>query len=87
MAVSETQRHRWGTNEVLTLADIQARFPSEWVLIEDPEVDEHLEIIQGPVVWHSKDRDEVYQKAIDLRPKSAATLYTGPWPENMEYVL
>ena len=87
MAVSETQRQRWGTNEVLTWAEIEARFPTEWVLIEDPEVDEQLEIIRGPVVWHSKDRDEVDRKAVELRVKSAATLYIGPWPENMEYVL
>lgn len=87
MTVSETQRQRWGTGEVLTLAEIEARFPSEWVLIEDPDVGENLEIIRGPVLWHSKDRDEVYQQAIDLGAKSAATVYVGPWPENMEYVL
>src|SRR5437763_1723955 len=43
---------------------------------------EAREVIQGKVVWHSSDRDEVYQKAIDWWTKSAAALFTGRWPEN-----
>ena len=74
-------------SEVLTMEEIQKRFASEWVLVEDPEVDEHLEIIRGRVVWHSKDRDEVYRKMLELRPKSAATLYTGTMPENTAVIL
>ena len=74
-------------NGVLTRAEIEARFDSEWVLIENPELDEHLEVIRGRVAWHSKDRDEVYQKAIELRPKHSAFLYTGRLPEGTAVVL
>jgi hypothetical protein len=74
-------------DEVLTLAEIQDRFDSEWVLVEDPELDENLEIVRGKVVWHSKDRDEVYRKDLELRPKSAAYVYTGQMPENTAIVL
>jgi hypothetical protein len=74
-------------NEVLTREEIEARFDREWVLVGDPELDKDLEVVRGKVLWHSKDRDEVYQKSIDLRPKRGAFLYIGPWPENMEYVL
>jgi hypothetical protein len=74
-------------NEILTREEIESRFDSEWVLVEDPEVNEHLEVLRGKVIWHSKDRDEVYRKAIELRPKSAATLYTGTIPENGVIVL
>jgi hypothetical protein len=73
--------------EILTIDEIESRFDSEWVLIEDPDVDEHLNILRGKVVWHSKDRDEVYRKALELRPKSAATLYIGTMPENTAIVL
>lgn len=75
------------SEEVLTLEEINARFPSEWVLIADPEVDKHLRVLRGRVVCHSKDRDEVDRKAIELRPKHAAYLYTGTMPEGTEMVL
>jgi hypothetical protein len=74
-------------DEILTLAEIEERYKSEWILVEDPELDEQLEVIKGKVLWHSKDRDEVYQKSIDLAPKHAALLYTGEIPEDAVVVL
>lgn len=74
-------------SEVISMAEIQARFESEWVLLEDPESDESLEVKSGKLLWHSNDRDEVYRKAIELRPKHSAILYTGKLPEGMEIIL
>jgi hypothetical protein len=74
-------------NEILTLDEIQSRYDSEWVLVEDPELSKNLEVVRGKVVWHSKDRDEVYAKALELRPKHPAFLYMGAPPQDMEYVL
>lgn len=74
-------------DEVLTAAEIEARFDSEWVLIEDPETDETLTVRRGAVRWHSKDRDEVYRKAVALRPRRFAILYTGKIPEDSAVVL
>lgn len=74
-------------NKVLTIKQIKLRFRSEWVLLKDPEVDEHLEVVHGNVVFHSKDRDEVDRKAIELRLKHSAFLYTGKMPENTEIIL
>lgn len=75
-------------SDILTLAEIHERFPSEWVLLADPQTDEHLEMLGGRVVWHSKDQEEVHRKAIELpAPKHIAVFYTGPMPEDMEYVL
>jgi hypothetical protein len=73
--------------EVLVLDDIQNRFESEWVLLEDPETTEALEIKSGRVLWHSKDRDEVYRKARELQPAHSAILFTGKIPEDMVIVL
>src|SRR5689334_17952314 len=42
----------------LTRDEIQSRFDSEWVLLEDPQLNEYQEVIGGKVLWHSKDRDE-----------------------------
>ena len=73
--------------EVLTMAQIEATFDSEWVLIEDPQTDEALQVRGGPVRWHSKDRDEVYHRAIEARPKRFAVVYTGKVPPDTVVVL
>ena len=74
-------------DEVLSIADIEAKFDSEWVLIEDPRTDDALEVHGGTVRCHSKDRDEVYRRAIEIRPKRFAIVYTGQMPEGTEIVL
>jgi len=71
----------------LTIAEIRSQFTSEWVLLEDPRTDDNLEILSGIVRCHGKDRDEVYRKAVELRPKQFAVLYTGTIPENTAIVL
>jgi len=55
--------------EILTFAEIMARYDSEWVLLEDPELTPELEIVRGKVIGHSKDRDEVSRTALKLMPK------------------
>ena len=74
-------------DEVLTIAQIEGQFESEWVLIEEPLTNEALEVQSGRVRWHSKDREEVYRKAVEMRPKRFAILHTGKMPEGTEIVL
>ena len=74
-------------DEILTMAEIEERFGSEWVLLEDPETTESLEIKKGTVRWHCQDRDELYRKAHELRPRHSAVIYTGSMPEDMAVVL
>jgi len=44
-------------------------------------------VLSGKLRHHSKDRDEIYRKAIALRPTRCAILYTGEIPENTAVVL
>lgn len=74
-------------DEVLTIAEIESRFTAEWVLVEDPQTNESLAVQSGRVLWHSKDRDEVYRKAVELRPRRFAMLYTGTIPKDTAVVL
>ena len=74
-------------DDVLTIAQIEAQFSLEWVLVEEPETNQALEVQRGKVRWHSKDREEVYRKAVELRPKRFAVLYTGQMPEDTAIVL
>ena len=72
---------------VMTIGEIESEFDSEWVLVDEPETNEQLEVLKGKVIHHSKDRDEVYRKAVSLRPKRSAILYTGRIPEGTVVVL
>ena len=62
-------------DEILTVAEIHRRFDSEWVLIEDPSVEDSLEVCGGTVRSHGKDRDELYHCAVQIRPKHFAIIY------------
>ena len=74
-------------SEVLTITEIQSQFHSEWILVGDPQTDDSLQVQSGQVIYHSKDRDEVYRKAVELRPKRFAMLYTGTLPKDTAIVL
>jgi hypothetical protein len=74
-------------NDVMTIAEIEAQFDSEWVLLDSPQTDEHLHVLSGKVVSHSKDRDEVYRKAVELRPRRSAILFTGTMPDGTAIIL
>ena len=74
-------------DEMLTVTEIAARFAAEWVLVEDPQTNDALEVQGGKVLYHSRDRDEVYRKAVELRPKRFAMLYTGTIPKDTAIVL
>ncbi|MHB1425622.1 MAG: hypothetical protein ACYC3I_20835 [Gemmataceae bacterium] len=75
-------------NEVMTMAQINQRFPSEWVLLSDPQTDENLEVLGGTVICHSKDEVEIHRKAMELPiPRHIAVFYTGLLPEDEVFVL
>lgn len=74
-------------NEILTSQEINERFLSEWVLLENPVTAETLEVLKGTLLFHSKDRDEVYRKMIELNPRSSAILYTGTMPKDTAIIL
>jgi hypothetical protein len=74
-------------NVLLTVAEMDAAYESEWILIDDPVTDESQNVQAGRVLAHSKDRDEVYRAAAALRPARFAILYTGSAPANTAIVL
>jgi hypothetical protein len=75
------------TEHEMTIQEIEGQFDSEWVLVANPQTNEALEVTRGNVICHSKDRDEVYRRAVALRPKRSAILYTGRMPEDAAIVL
>ena len=74
-------------DNIMTVEEMKTQFESEWVLVENPQTNDALEVLKGKILHHSKDRDEVYRKAVALRPKRSAIVYTGEIPEDLEIAL
>src|SRR2546421_12092623 len=72
--------------ELMTFDEMRRRFKSEWILVSDPEVDEHFHVVRGKVVFHSKDRDEVYRQIVERRFGLSAGPHTGRKPEKSAMV-
>ena len=68
-------------------ADIKKSYKNQWVLIEVEKVDESFNLLEGDVLAHSKDKDEIYQKLLKIRPKEFSIEYTGEVPEDLAVVM
>lgn len=78
------------TTEYLTMAEIEAKYPNEWVLIDRPrETRSKKDREGGYVVFHSPDRDEFDQLTTDLSGLSnrIACLYMGKPDPNEVWIL
>lgn len=74
--------------EHLTLSEINEKYPNQWVLIVEPDLDEHKQLVGGVVLFSSPDRDEMYSEAMRLpTPRRLATYYTGALPKHVAVVL
>ncbi len=67
--------------------DIKNNFRNQWVLVEVEKVDESFNLLEGEVLAHSKDKDEIYQKLLKIRPKEFSIEYTGEVPEDLAVVM
>ncbi|MDA0839356.1 MAG: hypothetical protein O3B01_29675 [Planctomycetota bacterium] len=74
-------------NEIMTIQEVNERYPDEWVVIEDFEFDDHHALVRGKVVAHSKCHKEIYELMPDLKDRSFFLLSTSEMPEDMEHVL
>lgn len=74
--------------QAMTIQEMETQFGDEWILVQAPETNEAMEVTRGEVVCHSRDRDEVYRRAVALpRPKHYAVLFTGKMPADTAIVL
>jgi hypothetical protein len=82
--------------KVLTIAEIKAQYPDQWVLVGNPELDDEEtlgsivdKLVRGVVLLHSKDKRELAYKASEAREgyESIACIYTGLFPRNRKYWL
>ena len=67
--------------------EIFNKYGDEWVLIECRNVDENFELLEGEVLYHSQDKNDVYKKLLEIRPKDYFIEYTGKVPEDLAVML
>ena len=53
----------------------------------EPETDKSDELVAGKVVYHSKNRDEVYREANEVDAREIALHYTGSIPKGTAIIL
>jgi len=73
--------------KVFTMKELEALYSVEWVLLANPKHIERLEMLRGELVFHSKDRNEVYKEAHKRKDAHTAILYVGKLPEDLAVVL
>ncbi|HJZ58876.1 MAG TPA: hypothetical protein VKE74_28290 [Gemmataceae bacterium] len=76
--------------QYLTWAEIQKKYPKEWVLIDKPVDNPRTgQLAGGYVVMHSPDRTEIERRLLSLRDGElpvCAFLYTGPTTAEDDYL-
>ncbi len=82
--------------EVLTVNEIKAQYPDEWVLIGDPELDNPntlgsivSKLVRGAVLFACKDKRELAYSAKAYRKgyETYTCIFTGEIPKNRKFWL
>jgi hypothetical protein len=74
-------------NELQTIGQMREAYDGEWVIILDPECDEHGYVLRGRVAAHSPDKDEIHRKLLELPRQSGAIKYLGEVPKDLHFAL
>ena len=67
---------------VQPISKLKRRYPKEWLLLTHVVTDELTRPVQGKLVAHSKNRDEIYDRLSKMRGK-LGVLYTGEIPRKL----
>jgi len=71
----------------MKMKEIRKQYQDEWVLIEYSKLDDDLNVIEGEVIAHSPNKDEIYQAQMKLQGRSLAIEYLGEIPEQEDLVV
>lgn len=61
--------------EKITWEEMKTKYPDEWLLIEDYDLDESGHLKNGIVKSHSRNKTEIYRESVHT--KNIAFRYTG----------
>jgi len=71
----------------LTFQEMKAKYPGEWLLIGDPELDPSFHAKSGKVLAHSRSRDEIYRQLARVPGKRVSVEYAGQVPADLAVAL
>ena len=63
--------------KIFKVKELESLYSGEWVLLVNPKHIERLERLRGELVFHSKDRNEVYKEARKRKDSSHGHLLRG----------
>lgn len=74
-------------NALLSLTEMQQRFPGQWVLVSSPRFDRQGRLRSGAVLAHSANRDEVYERLRETEARFVNVEYMGEVPSDLGVAL
>jgi hypothetical protein len=75
------------SGEVLTLEEMIERYPNQWLLIGEPELDDNANTTRGQVLAYSPDEYEIYNALSLFDVKSKSIEYTGSIPQDLAVLM
>lgn len=69
-----------GGEAAMKIKELRRRYPDEWLLIRITAVDRQDQPVEGGLIAHSKNRDDIYNEQMKRREDLYIT-YTGKMPE------
>jgi len=67
----------------MTWEEILKQYAGQWVLIEYRELDEQLNVVEGEVIAHSPNKEEIYKRLLETTGKNIAIDYAGEFPKDL----
>ena len=74
-------------SEIMTFTEIKRNYNGEWVLIAYSKTNEDLQIIEGKVIAHSANKEDIYQALKSTPEQPLAIEYMGEVPEDIAFIL
>lgn len=71
----------------MSLKEIEALYPQQWILIDEPTWDESNRLIAGVAVFAHSEKDDVYRKCKELELKRFAIHSTKKDPPGTRYLM
>ncbi|MGH7961023.1 MAG: hypothetical protein ACRERD_04245 [Candidatus Binatia bacterium] len=63
--------------------EIRNQYAGQWVLIEYQRLDDHLNAVEGEVIAHSPQKEEMYTHLLQTKGKKIAIEYAGDFPQDL----
>lgn len=66
---------------------IKDRYIDQWVLLDNVEIGDDMEILGGDVIYVRPNKDNVYRKLLEIKPKKSAIEFVGDIPEDIAMMI